>query len=150
MISYVDGCGLHLNTQWFMRLNWWRIDTWISLLCLLSTLYARFVVRHSNKRSVSFHCLNCKWNKLVLVRSWYFSSVSVLVLKPGFLPFYGTGSGTSVLVPNSRYQGFGKRFSGGICICLILVLIRFHFGSISASNQVEPKALVLKPKITGT
>ena len=88
--------------------------------------------------------------KLVLVRSWFFSSVPVSVLKPRFLRFHGTGSGTSVLIPYSRYQGFGSRFSGVICTCLILVLFCFHFGSISAPNQVEPKALVLEPKLTGT
>ena len=35
-------------------------------------------------------------------------------------------------------------------ICLISELVRFHFGYISAPNQVEPKALVLEPKLTGT
>ena len=37
-----------------------------------------------------------------------------------------------------------------ICIFHILVLVRFHFGSISTPNQVEPKALLLEPKLTGT
>ena len=32
----------------------------------------------------------------------------------------------------------------------VSVSFRFHFGSISAPNQVEPKALVLEPKLTGT
>ena len=30
------------------------------------------------------------------------------------------------------------------------VTVRFHFGSISAPDWVEPKALVLEPKLTGT
>ena len=38
---------------------------------------------------------------------------SVSVLKPRFLRFYGTGSGTSVLVSTSQYQGFDTGFSGG-------------------------------------
>ena len=43
-------------------------------------------------------------------------------------------------------QGFQRV----IYIFLISVLVRFHFGSISAPNQVEPKALVLELKLTGT
>ena len=41
-------------------------------------------------------------------------------------------------------------FQGVIYIYLILVLLQFHFGSISAPNQAEPKALVVEPKVTGT
>ena len=76
---------------------------------------------------------------------------------------FSPGFGTEASVPavpryrflylgsgSSRYQGFGTRFSGVICICLFMVLLRFSFGSISAPNQVEPKALVLEPKLTGT
>ena len=67
---------------------------------------------------------------------------------------HGTGSGTSVLVPTSRYQGFGTRFSGGYLhlshFGTVSVSFRFDFTSISAPNQVEPKALVLEPKLTGT
>ena len=37
-----------------------------------------------------------------------------------------------------------------ICIFLILVLVHFHLSTISVLNQVEPKALVLGPKLTGT
>ena len=37
-----------------------------------------------------------------------------------------------------------------ICIFLILVLVRFHVSSILAPNQVEPKDLVLKLKLSGT
>ena len=78
----------------------------------------------------------------------------VSVLKPRFLRFHGTGSRTSVLVPYSQYQGFGTRFSGGYLYLshfgTVSVSFRFHFGSISAPNQVEPKALVLEPKLTGT
>ena len=40
------------------------------------------------------------------------NSVPVSVLKPLFLRFHGIGSGTSVVVLTSRYQGFGTRFSG--------------------------------------
>ena len=39
----------------------------------------------------------------------FFSSVPVLVLKPRFLQFNGSGSGTSVLMPWLKY----KVFSGG-------------------------------------
>ena len=37
-----------------------------------------------------------------------------------------------------------------ICIFLILLLVWYHFGNILVPNQVEPKALVLEPKLTGT
>ena len=40
-------------------------------------------------------------------------------------------------------------FLGVICIFLILVIVRFQFGAIAVHNQVEPKALVLRPKLTG-
>ena len=33
-------------------------------------------------------------------------------------------------------------------ICLILVLVRIHFGSISAPNQMEPEAFVFEPKLS--
>ena len=76
---------------------------------------------------------------LVLVWSWSFISVLVPVLQPWFLQFHGS----TVLVPNARYQGTG--YLGVICICLILVLVRFHFGSIPAiyrpSIQVELKVI---------
>ena len=61
-----------------------------------------------------------------------FSLIPVLVPKPRFLRFHGTGSGTSVLVPTSRYQGFGTRFSGGYLHLSHFgtgsVPFRFHFG----------------------
>ena len=70
-------------------------------------------------------------------------------LKPRFLWFHGTGSGTSVLAPrfwflllDTRVSSLG--FLGVTCIFLILVLVPLHFGTISAPNQVELKALVLK------
>ena len=88
------------------------------------------------------------------MRYRFFSSVPVLVLKPRRLRFHGTGSATSVLVPTSRYQGFGTRFSGGYLdfsnFGTASVPYRFQLGSISSPNQVEPKALVLEPKLTGT
>ena len=67
------------------------------------------------------------------------------MLKPPLIRFNGTSSGTSVLVSTSQYQGFGTRFSGGY-------LHFSHFGtsSILAPNQVEPKDLVLKLKLSGT
>ena len=37
-----------------------------------------------------------------------------------------------------------------ICIFLILILVWFQFGSVSAANPVEPKAFEFKPKLTGT
>ena len=37
-----------------------------------------------------------------------------------------------------------------ICIFLILVLVQIYFGTILFPNQVEPKALELEPKLTGT
>ena len=77
---------------------------------------------------------------LVLGRYWFFRSVPVSVLKPRFLLFHGTGSGTSVLALIARYQDFGTRFSEIICIFLILVLVHFQFGTILIPNQVEPKA----------
>ena len=72
---------------------------------------------------------------LVLTRYWFFSSVPVSVLKPRFLRFHGTGSVTSVLVLllNIRVSVLG--FQGVICICLILVLVRFYFRSSSAPNR---------------
>ena len=50
-----------------------------------------------------------------------------------------------VPVPTARYQGFGTMFQRITCICLILVLVRFHFDTITILNQVEPKAFVLEP-----
>ena len=84
----------------------------------------------------------------VLVQYRFFRSVPVSVLKPRFLRFCGPGSGTSDLVPTSRYQGFGTKFSKGLFafVSFWYILVRFHFASISASKQVEPKALVLEPK----
>ena len=84
--------------------------------------------------------------KVVLVRYWFFSSVPFSVLKSRFLRFHGTGSGTSVLVPRFWFLLLDTRvsvkgFQGYICICLILELVRFHFGS---------NALVLEFKLTGT
>ena len=54
----------------------------------------------------------------------------------------------SLLLLDTRVlvQGFQRV----ICIFLISVLDGFGFGSISAPNQVEPKAMVLEPKLTGT
>ena len=92
------------------------------------------------------------WYTAVLVRFWFFSSLSVL--KPRFLRFHGTGSGTSARVPTSRYQGFGTRISGGYLHSSNFgnssVPFRFLFGSILAPKQVEPKALVLEPELSGT
>ena len=81
---------------------------------------------------------------LVMGRYWVFSSVPVLVLKPRLLRFRGTGSRTLVL--DFSIPGF----QGVICIFLILVLVRFHFSTISPPNHVKPKALVLEPELTGT
>ena len=88
---------------------------------------------------------------------WYntdFSgSVPVLLLKPRFLRCHSTGSGTSILVPASRYQGFGTRFSGGF---LHLSHFGTGFGSISVPSQLRiwwnPKLLYrninwLEPKL---
>ena len=88
------------------------------------------------------------WYTVVLVRYWFFSSLSVL--KPRFLRFHGTGSGTSALVPTSRYQGFGTRISGGYLHSSNFGNSSFNSGSILAPKQVEPKALVLEPELTGT
>ena len=66
---------------------------------------------HNKCCSQSWHDVN--WIFIALGRYWFFSSVPVSVLKPRFLRFHGTGSGTSVLVLTSQYQGFGTRFSGG-------------------------------------
>ena len=74
----------------------------------------------------------------VLGQYLFFSSVPVSVMKPRFLRFLGTGSGTSVLVLTSRYQSLGTRFSGIICIFS-------HFGTSSVPFRLlEPKALVLE------
>ena len=82
---------------------------------------------------------------------WLLTGVSfygpVSVLKPRFLWFHGTGSGTSVLYPILQYQGFGTGFLGGY--------LHFpHFGISSVPfwcpNQVEPKAVVLEPQLTET
>ena len=50
---------------------------------------------------------------------------------------------------------FGTRVSAQGCQGLmtfvsIIVLFRFHFLSVPAPNQVEPKALVFEPKLTVT
>ena len=47
----------------------------------------------------------------MLVRYCILSSDLVSILKPRFLRFHGAGN--SILVPTSRYQGLGTRFSGG-------------------------------------
>ena len=69
-----------------------------------------------------------------------FSSVPVSVLKPLFLRFHCTGSCTSVLVPTSRYQNFGTRFSGDYLHLTHfgtgLVRFRFHFGSKSGNLKL--------------
>ena len=39
---------------------------------------------------------------------------------------------------------------GIICIFLFLVLVRFHSSTILISHQLEPKALISEPKLTGT
>ena len=69
--------------------------------------------------------------------------------------FWHLGPGTSVLAPrfwflllDTRVSALG--FQGVTCIFLILVLVPLHFGTISAPNQVELKALVLEPNLTGT
>ena len=42
-----------------------------------------------------------------------------------------------------------QSFQKIISIFLILVLALFHFNAVSVRNQVEPKALVLEPTLTG-
>ena len=64
----------------------------------------------------------------MLVWYWFFSWIPVSVLKPRSLGFHGTGSGSSVLVPASWYQGFGTRFWGGI---FAFVSFCYWFSSIS-------------------
>ena len=54
------------------------------------------------------------------------------------------------LLLNIRVSIQGFQVITCICIFLILVLVHFHFGIISVPNQVEPKALVLEPKLTGS
>ena len=80
--------------------------------------------------SQSWHDVN--WIFIALGRYWFFSSVPVSVLKPRFLRFHGTGSGTSVLVPTSQYQGFGTKFSKGL---FAFVSFWYWFGSISSPHQ---------------
>ena len=74
----------------------------------------------------------------VLGQYLFFSSVPVSVLKPRFLRFHGTGSGTSVLVLTSRYQSLGTRFSGIICTFSHFgtssVPFRLHFNSKSGGT----------------
>ena len=60
--------------------------------------------------------------KLVLGWDCFSSSVPVSVTTPWFLQFDGTGSGTSVLVLISRYQGF----------CTNVSLGYLHFSHFSA------------------
>ena len=86
----------------------------------------------------------------MLGRYRFFSSVPVLVLKPRFLRFQGTVSGTSVLVLSSRYHGLGTRLSGDYLHFSHFGFVWFHFGSILTLNRVEPEALVLEPKFTET
>ena len=73
-------------------------------------------------------CFNYCWDGTdfsVNSRFWY--------KKPRFLQFHNTGSGTSVLVPTSRYQGFGTRFSWDYLhfsdFGTSSVPYQFHFGS---------------------
>ena len=74
----------------------------------------------------------------VLGQYLFFSSVPVSVMKPRFLRFLGSGSGTSVLVLTSRYQSLGTRFSGIICIFSHFgtssVPFRLHFNSKSGGT----------------
>ena len=46
--------------------------------------------------------------------------------------FWYPGSGSYFLIPGFRC----KVFKGFICICLILLLVWFHFGTIPVLNQV--------------
>ena len=83
---------------------------------------------------------------------WAFGSVGMVLIfqsSPGFstvasVPtvsryrFRYLSSGSYCWIPRCRFNVFRGLF----CILLILVLVRFHFGSILISNQVEPKALV--------
>ena len=84
----------------------------------------------------------------VLIQYWFFSSVPVSVLKPRFLQFHGTGSVISVLVLLLDIRFSVLDFQGVICICLILVVVRSI--SVPVWLQMEPNALVLEPKLTGT
>ena len=94
--------------------------------------------------------------RLVLGRYWFYSSVPVSALMPRFMRLHGTGSVTSVwyLLLDISVSDFNARFSGDYLpfshFGTSTVLFRFHFGFISTPNQVEPKALVLQPKLTGT
>ena len=60
------------------------------------------------------------------------------MLKPRVLRFHGTGSDTSVPVLTSRYQGFGRRFSGDYLhfshFGTSLVPFWFHLGSKSGGT----------------
>ena len=71
----------------------------------------------------------------MLVRYRFFSSVPVLVLKLRFLQIHGTGSGTLVLAPTSRYQGFGTRLSGGY-----FYLSHFGTGSVPFRLHFDSKS----------
>ena len=81
--------------------------------------------------------------------------VLIFQLIPSFaIESLGSCSSTvPVLVPrflllDSRVSVQGSQ--GVISILLILVLVRFHVSFILAPNQVEPKDLVLKLKLSGT
>ena len=56
--------------------------------------------------------------------------------------FWYLVSGSYFSIPRFRYKVFRR--------LIAVVLFRYWFGSISAPNQVEPKALVLEPKLCGT
>ena len=84
--------------------------------------------------------------RLLSIRDWL---VLNLWIGPGFcyccLSSYGTGSDSYCWLPRFQYIVCGVLF-----VFLILLLIQFHFGTISLPNQVEPKALVSNPKLTWT
>ena len=60
--------------------------------------------------------------------------------------FWYLGSGSYFAIPGFWY----KVFRGLFAFFPILVLVRFHFGTILVPNQMEPKALILEPQLTGT
>ena len=55
-----------------------------------------------------------------------------------------------VPVPRFRFLLLDTSFSGVIGISPSLLLVWFHFGTISVQNQAKPKVLVFEPKLTRT
>ena len=94
---------------------------------LLTTMFRRKLEATPPCCQRLFSVIIERWS-VVFVRYWFFSSIPFSVLKPRFLRSHGTSSGTSVLVPTSRYQGFGTRFSGGYLQILNFGTGSIHFG----------------------